>query len=165
MGILIQIFHRDHPSYPQSIKTDYLKTRSLTKIHRSVMAFVDTYNALNTFKYIGIGMSCRKISSQDRQWSDTSGIDHNDIAIINCRVAFVHFVFKIKCVHFVNPFFCISKFMFFHLISLKFNSQPFLFYFLSHTNFVSEILSKINSWYAYHEFISERNSNSHFADQ
>lgn len=50
------------------------------QIHRSVMAFVDTYNALNTFKYIGIGMSCRKISSQDRQWSDISGIDH-DIAI------------------------------------------------------------------------------------
>lgn len=79
-GILIQIFHKDHPYYQQSIKTDYLKTRSLTKIHRSVMAFVDTYNALNTFKYIGIGMSCRKISSQDRQWSDISGIDH-DIAI------------------------------------------------------------------------------------
>lgn len=81
MVILIQIFHKDHPYYQQSIKTDYLKTRSLTKIHRSVMAFVDTYNALNTFKYIGIGMSCRKISSQDRQWSDISGIDHNDIAI------------------------------------------------------------------------------------
>lgn len=64
-GILIQIFHKDHPYYQQSIKTDYLNTRSLTKIHRSVMAFVDTYNALNTFKYIGIGMSCRKISSQD----------------------------------------------------------------------------------------------------
>lgn len=81
MVILIQIFHKDHPYYQQSIKTDYLKTRSLTKIHRSVMAFVDTYNALNTFKYIGIGMSCRKISSQDRQWSDISGIDHNDISI------------------------------------------------------------------------------------
>lgn len=52
------------------------------QIHRSVMAFVDTYNSLNTFKYIlGTGMTCRKISSQDRQWSDISGIDHNDIAI------------------------------------------------------------------------------------
>lgn len=92
--ILIQIFHRDHPSYQQSIKTDYLKTRSLTKIHWSVMAFVDTDNALNTFKYIGIGMSFRKIYSQDRQWSDISRIDHDDIAI---RIVVWHlYLFRLR---------------------------------------------------------------------